>query len=74
MILISRNVVKINKRNREQERLLLITNEGLYNILGKNIKRKIRLEMIYGVTVSRKSTEFVIHIPDEYDYRFNSVK
>lgn len=53
---------------------MLITNEGLYNIYGKNIKRKIRLEMIYGVTVSRKSTEFVIHIPDEYDYRFNSVK
>jgi serum/glucocorticoid-regulated kinase 2 len=52
----------------------LITNEAVYNISGKKIKRKIPIECVYGVTISRRSSEFVIHIPEEYDYRYDSKK
>jgi serum/glucocorticoid-regulated kinase 2 len=33
------------------------------------IKRKIEVDKIKAITVSRIGTEFVIHVPDEYDYR-----
>lgn len=36
------------------------------------IPRKIPISSIYGVTVSRLSKEFAIHVPTEYDYRFSS--
>jgi serum/glucocorticoid-regulated kinase 2 len=36
------------------------------------IKRKIPLWKMFAVTVSRFGYEFVIHVPDEYDYRFRS--
>lgn len=34
------------------------------------IKRKIDIEKIKAVTVSKIGTEFIIHVPEEYDYRF----
>jgi serum/glucocorticoid-regulated kinase 2 len=43
---------------------------SLYIIL--DVKRKIPLTKIAGVTVSKLSTEFVLHVPDEYDYRYSS--
>lgn len=36
------------------------------------IKRKILVTKIQGVTYSKMSSEFVIHIPEEYDYRYSS--
>ncbi len=36
------------------------------------MKRKIPLTKIFGATVSRFGNEFIIHIPDEYDYRLSS--
>ena len=36
------------------------------------IKRKIDLSKIKALTVSTLGTEFVIHVPDEYDYRYAS--
>lgn len=33
------------------------------------IKRKIDVDKIKAITVSRIGTEFVIHVPEEYDYR-----
>ena len=38
------------------------------------IKRKIPLSKIHSVTVSRLGYEFVIHVEDEYDYRFSCEK
>ncbi|CAK56710.1 unnamed protein product (macronuclear) [Paramecium tetraurelia] len=71
-ILISRNVGKINKRNTEQQRTIVITSENLYNIDKKTIKRKIQIQNIFGVTVSRSSFEFILHVPSETDYHYKS--
>jgi serum/glucocorticoid-regulated kinase 2 len=38
---------------------------------GPALKRKIPLNKITGMTLSNMSTEFVIHVPDEYDYRYS---
>lgn len=35
------------------------------------IKRKIDLSKINGITVSELGSEFSIHVPQEYDYRFS---
>ena len=52
----------------------MITTEAVYNVYGKTIKRKIPISSIYAVTLSKKSSEFVLHVPSEYDYRFDSKK
>jgi len=66
-ILLSARVYKFNQVNKQQKRIILITNKNLYNITPSNaftnifakmisslrIKRKIPLSMIHGVTVSR---------------------
>lgn len=49
-----------------------MSTEAVYNISGKTIKRKIPLSKLYAVTISRVSYEFVLHVPEEYDYRFKS--
>lgn len=60
----------------------MITNIALFN-LKKNskyriiniilaIKRKISLTKIKATTISTISPEFVLHVPDEYDYRYAS--
>jgi hypothetical protein len=37
---------------------------------GKSVKRRIDLGLLAGVTKSLTSNEFVLHCPNEYDYRF----
>jgi hypothetical protein len=39
-----------------------------------NCKRRIPITSVIAVTASNISDEFVLHIPDEYDYRFKSVR
>lgn len=41
-------------------------------IPSQKVKRKIPIITIYGVTYSNIGSEFVIHVPTEYDYRFQS--
>ncbi|CAK72024.1 unnamed protein product (macronuclear) [Paramecium tetraurelia] len=72
LVLVSRLTGKINKRNTEQQRTIVISSENIYNIDKKSIKRKISIHKIFGVTVSRSSYEFVLHVPQESDYRFKS--
>ncbi|CAD8120227.1 unnamed protein product [Paramecium sonneborni] len=72
ILLISRMITKINKRNNEQLRMIAISNEFLYNIDKKNIKRKIAINKIFGVTISKKSLEFIIHVPSESDLLYKS--
>ncbi|CAD8112341.1 unnamed protein product [Paramecium sonneborni] len=71
-ILISRMITKINKRNHEQLRMIAISNEFVYNIDKKNIKRKIAINKIFGVTISKKNQEFIIHVPAESDLLYKS--
>jgi len=63
-------VTKLNKRNKMQERILVVTESALYNI-DKNlgVKRRIPLSTIGGVSLSIFEDNFIIvHVPMEYDY------
>jgi hypothetical protein len=53
---------------------MIVTNKYLYNLAGKklNLKRKINVALIQGITKSKTTHEFVIHCPQEYDYRYAS--
>ena len=92
---------QINRRGKEQQRALLITDKALcvsfpflmpcgvmlftsnrvcrYNLKsGKSshyghCKRRIAIDNIAALTVSTRSEEFVVHVPDEYDYRYKTV-
>jgi len=71
----SNQMIKINRKGKEQVRTLLITNKAVYNCMPKNVsrcKRRIRIEDIASITLSTVSDEFVLHIPSDYDYRFKS--
>ena len=70
-------IVKINPRDKPQERVLLITNRAVYNLLPTDYskcKRRIQLQAIDSVTVSEISDEYVLHVPSEYDYRMMSLR
>jgi len=70
-------MVKINRRDKPQERVILITNRAMYNLLPTDVskcKRRIPLALIDSVTVSEASDEFVVHVPGEYDYRMMSLR
>jgi len=70
-------VIKINRREKEQTRVILITDKAIYNLMPKNYekcKRRIKIADLASVTASQISDEFVMHVPDEYDYRFKSAK
>jgi len=76
-VVLSAKVIKINKRRKEQERILLLTNKALYNLKPKELKkcrRRVSLEKIVSISTSTTSPEFVIHIPDEYDYCYKTRK
>eukprot|EP00485_Elphidium_margaritaceum_P010042 CAMPEP_0202692776 /NCGR_PEP_ID=MMETSP1385-20130828/7080_1 /ASSEMBLY_ACC=CAM_ASM_000861 /TAXON_ID=933848 /ORGANISM="Elphidium margaritaceum" /LENGTH=545 /DNA_ID=CAMNT_0049348371 /DNA_START=84 /DNA_END=1721 /DNA_ORIENTATION=+ len=71
----SDKVVKINRKGKEQDRVLLLTDKAIYNLMTSDFskcKRRIDLESIESVTLSTVSLEFVLHIPHEYDYRYKS--
>lgn len=70
-------VVKINRKEKKQTRVLLITNKALYNLKPNdfgNCKRRIALDLIGAITLSTSSDEFAVHVPEEYDYRYSSAK
>ncbi|MES1916553.1 MAG: hypothetical protein MHM6MM_008369, partial [Cercozoa sp. M6MM] len=70
-------VVKINRREKEQRRVLLVTDKALYNLMPKDFsscKRRIKIDDVVSITMSQRSDEFVVHVPEEYDYRFKSAK
>jgi len=87
-IIFSSTVSKINKRRVSQERILVITNKFLYNICfdgfltklslifkrNSAIKRKISIERIPEITLSvdPSSTQMIIHVDKEYDYRYEA--
>ena len=59
---------------KSQERKMLITNQAIYNIKGDSeIKRRIRIEDIRGITISKTSDQFIVHCNQhEYDYLYVS--
>jgi len=82
-LLYSGEMLKINKKKHKQKRKIIITTENIYNIKDDNfflsalssmgltslVKRKIALTKISAIVYARLGNEFVIHVPDEFDYR-----
>ena len=71
----SDKLYKYNKFGFKQERNIIITNKGIYNLKKTQLKRRIDIKSIKGITIAKQSDEFVIHCNDEeYDYQFISQK
>jgi len=59
--------------SRNQDRIIMITDLAFYNLDGSEIKRRIKLEDLYGITVSTLSNQFIVHgKSNEYDYLYIS--
>ncbi|EGR30805.1 protein kinase domain protein [Ichthyophthirius multifiliis] len=71
-ILLSCQIFKFNDYKKRQERNFCVTTHAIYNLDGMSIKRKIDMSKVQALTVSTLGTEFVVHVPDEYDYRYAS--
>ena len=85
-IIFSATLTKINKNEKYQERNMMITSTNFYNLRTEGmltsvtslfnsayiIKRKFDLKMIEAVVYAKLGNEFVIHVPEEYDYRIIS--
>ena len=69
----SGKVVKLNKWGLNQERTFIITDQAIYNLEKKEVKRKFEIKKIMGITLSKKTDSFIIHgISPEYDYLVTS--
>ena len=56
-----------------QDRNLLITNRAIYNFKNIELKGRIKIEDLYGITYSKNSNQFVLHFNEnDYDYLFLS--
>lgn len=57
-----------------QERIILVTTEQIYNIKKNKAKRKIKIADLGGIskTTIGSRIEFTLHVPKSYDYRFQS--
>lgn len=77
-LVFSDKVSKINENGWSQTRTLAITSEKVYNFDGSKQKRAIPIDLIGGISRNMQGTkkreEFTIHVPSQYDYRFNSEK
>lgn len=65
-------ITKYNDQGIRQERSLVLTDNAIYNLKRNDIQRRIPYEKLESITKSKLSSEFVLHIKDEYDYRFLS--
>ena len=87
-IVYSTQIIKVNKRRVRQKRVLLFTNRYLYNLrcYGKftcllsffskeyRVKKRMPLFLIELIIYSKKSDEFVISAPSDYDLHYSSSK
>eukprot|EP01083_Nonionella_stella_P016534 46156_1 len=74
-VMCSCKVTKINRKGRNQDRYLMITNKAIYNLKPKKYKqsqRRVLISKVGMITLSSLSPEFAIHVTDEYDYHFSS--
>ena len=82
-ILFSAQLTKINKNQKYQERNMMITSQYFYNLRSEGmlasvtslfnssymIKRKFDLKLIDAIVYAKLGTEFIVHVPSEFDYR-----
>ena len=69
----SDEVKKINQDGWSQSRILVITQDKIFNIHKEKSKREMLVAHLDGVSrsMSGKKSEFTIHFKREYDYRFS---
>jgi len=60
----------------KQTRNLLLTTQHLANVKDHEFQRRIAIKSIKAMTKSTQlnNNEFIVHVKDEYDYRFNCEK
>ena len=66
-------VLKINRKQKRQERVLILTDRALYNFAPgawKQAKRRIMIKDLRGLILSRASDELIFQVSDSYDYRY----
>lgn len=71
-IMFSALLMKYNDENYRQERAFVLTDNAIYNVKKTQVQRRIRYDDLESITISKSSSEFVIHIKSAYDYRFLS--
>ena len=74
-ILFSDKIQKFHKGlfKQNQQRNFLITDQAIYNLKGKELKRRLEIKNLKGITLSKLSDQFIIHgNQDEYDYLYSS--
>ena len=74
-VVFSAKMLKINRHGKAQNRVLLITNRHIFNIMPDNYSkcnRCIDIRQLHHITTSSNDQEFAIHLAEEYDYRFKS--
>ena len=72
-ILFSDKIIKktIEMFTKSQERNFVVTDLGVYIFKGTEIKRRIKIEDLKGITISEISDQFILHCnQNEYDYLF----
>ena len=65
-------LTKYNDLGFRQERIIVVTENAIYNLKRKSIQRRMPIEKLEALTLSTMSSEFILHIKDEYDYRLLS--
>lgn len=65
----SANVTKFSDGGFRYETALIVTDQAIYNYYHNLIKRRTPLNLVEALTLSTKSSEMVIHIVQESDYR-----
>lgn len=66
-------ISKVNRKEKKQNRIFLLTDKAIYNLKPDTYdkpQRRIELSNIAAITVSKTSSEFTINVPMEYDYRY----
>lgn len=73
IIMYSDKCQKINTLGLKQERVLVLTTTNIYNLKKKKMRRKIKITDVGAIILSSKNEQdFVLHVPNEYDYRYNT--
>jgi class 3 adenylate cyclase len=73
-VLFADELIKINRKQKRQERVLVVTDRALYNFAVdsfKSFKRRIPVASLKGVIMSKGSDELVLQVSDDYDYRYD---
>ena len=63
---------KINAHGQTAERDLILTTKHIYNLSGLKIRRKLAISSVKAIIKSSYNSQFILHIPKDYDYRFET--